>query len=256
VARGEAAPVGLVVTEAEALGRGKLLDERDHGRACRGAAARTGDDVRALDPCVVVAVPPAARHRMGAEQDREAMTGAAGLEKLGDALVVGAVVALEPALVLRLRHGAEQGGAPFGRRAPDEAVRRRARRAAFDGQRIDIAFGPIQVADVAAHPRADERSARVRRVGIELVDVQVGVGTERACGSGERGERFWIEPEPGMGHLHHHGSRLDAGLAHEKRHGLTRHTTREGEASWRLDFCSPGPAARAILEPRVGVGPR
>ena len=82
---------------------------------------------------------------------------------------------------------------------PDQAVRARATSGAEHGVAVDVVLRPVQVADVAAHARAEQAWRRVGRVGVQLVDVEVGVATDGEGGRDQRGERFGVDFEPACG---------------------------------------------------------
>jgi hypothetical protein len=140
---------------------------------------------------------------MATQKNREAMFAPAFLDELGELPMVRAVVALEASFVFGARERSGECRTTFGGRPPNQAVRRAPRGAAFDGERVDVAFRSIQIADVTARVRYEEVRSFVGSVLEELVGVKIGVGTERTSRRGEPSERHRIEHEAGVRDLDH-----------------------------------------------------
>src|SRR6478609_2485092 len=215
---GVPAAVRLVVREAELKARGDVLGRFDDGLGGGAALASAGHDVGALAAWIVVAVATAARHRVTGDDDHEAVPSQAVTDQHVELVVVGPIIAVQTALELRLRKRARDGGAVVGRGAPDQAVGAGAAGGAQHRVAIDVVLRAVQIADVAAHARAEQRGAGVGRVGVKLVDVQIGVATDGLGRRDQAGERLGVDLEPGVRHLDDYGHLGGAWLGYDERH--------------------------------------
>jgi len=204
VPRGVAATVGIVVADAVAARAGVLVDDVDDGGGRARASPRARDDVGARAGHVDVAATGLARHGVGAEQDGEAEAGALAGEQLGERAVVGAIDEVEAPLELGAGQAAGEDRLAVGRQTPDEAARVGAPAATFDGLVIDVVLAAVEVHDVTAGAREEERRAVGRSAIEERVDVEVGVARDGAGRRDREGEGFGIEADASVGHLDEH----------------------------------------------------
>ena len=221
----ESAGVRLVVANGPPLGPCVLLDRVDEAGSGGRSAPRPRHDVRACGARSACGAPPDARHRVCGEKHGVAEPLAFLREGSGERGMVRAVIEREALVELGKRERAREGAIAVTRGPPNQAVVVTGTGPrSVDDVGIEIAEPAVQVDDVARKATHNQRRARCRRVGVELVDVKVRVAPERAHRRHERREAAWGHEEAGVGDLDDDRDLLCSRLDElERLHGARRY---------------------------------
>ncbi|MCB9611510.1 MAG: hypothetical protein H6722_03555 [Sandaracinus sp.] len=143
---------------------------------------------------------------MRREQDRVAEARAQSRELAAKGGVIRTVKAREALLELGVGQRPPHQGAAVGRHAPHDTTRLNASRRGVVGHRVEVHVvrRAVEVDHVAARVRDEHRRALLRRVGVELVDVEVRVTENAVARRVDRRHQLARHREPGVRNLDEH----------------------------------------------------